>query len=103
MCSSPTRAANMTNSLKRKRGPLSVPATEPLSHSLRLPSSHPDVTRILSKLSRSSLLSLASEWCQEENLATCGPYISTGEEADDDPEAPYTAAECLDEVQELYE
>jgi len=93
----------MTNRLKRKRGPLSVPATEPLPHSLRLPSSHPDVTRILSKLSRPSLLSLASEWCQEENFATCGPYISTGEEADDDPEAPYTAAESLDEVQELYE
>jgi central kinetochore subunit Mis15/CHL4 len=49
------------------------------------------------------LLSLASEWCQEENLATCGPYISTGEEADDDPEASYTAAQSLNEVQELYE
>lgn len=93
----------MSNPLKRKRGPLSVLTTEPLPHSLRLPSSHPDVVRILSKLSRPSLLSLASEWCQEENLATCGPYISAGEEADENPEAPYTAAESLYEVQELYE
>ena len=95
-------ATKMANPLKRKRGPLSVPTTEPLPHALRLPSSHTEVTKILSKLSRTSLLSLASEWCQEENLATCGPYIST-EEEEEDPEAPYTAAESLDEVQELYE
>lgn len=92
----------MANPLKRKRGPLSVPTTDPLPHTLRIPSSNPEVTRTLSKLTRSSLLSLASTWCKEANLKTCGPYLSTGDDQDD-PEAPYTAAESLDEVQELYE
>lgn len=90
----------MANPLKRKRGPLSIPTASPLPHTLRIPSSSPYVSKILSKLSRPSLLSLASTWCKEENLKTCGPYISTN---DDDPEAPYTAAKSLDEVQELYE
>jgi len=93
----------MANSLKRKRGPLSVPTTQPLPNSLRIPSSSPFVSKTLSKLSRSALLELASEWCKEENLKTCGPYLSSGEETDEDPEAPYTAAESIDEIQELYE
>jgi len=93
----------MANSLKRKRGLLSVPTTQPLPNSLRIPSSSPFVSKTLSKLSRSALLELASEWCKEENLKTCGPYLSGGEETDEDPEAPYTAAESIDEVQELYE
>jgi len=92
----------MANSLKRKRGPLSVPTTQPLPNGLRIPASSPFASKTLSKLSRSALLELATEWCKEENLKTCGPYLSSGEEADEDPEAPYTAAESIDEVQELY-
>lgn len=92
----------MSNPRKRKRGPLSIATTEPLPHNLRLHPAHPQVTKTLSKLSRPSLLSLASEWCKEENLKTCGPYLSEGEK-NEDLEAPYTAAESLDEVRELYE
>lgn len=57
--------------------------------------------KTLSKLSRASLLSLAAQWCEEENLRTCGPHI-LNEDDEDDPEAPYAAAESLAEIEGLY-
>ena len=78
-----------------------MPTTKPLTDSLRLPANSPHVWRTLSKLSRSSLLTLASQWCERENLKTCGPYILGDGEADD-LDAAYAAAESLAEVEGLY-
>ncbi|KIW05272.1 uncharacterized protein PV09_03804 [Verruconis gallopava] len=85
----------------KSRGAFTVPTTKPLSDSLRLPSNSPNVWKTLSRLSRPSLIALAAQWCEKDNLKTCGPYIlSKGEE--DDPEAAYAAAESLAEVKALY-
>lgn len=85
----------------KSRGRLTIPTTKPLPDSLRLPANSPHVWRTLSKLSRSSLLSLASQWCEENNLKTCGPYI-LGEDDADDLDAAYAAATSLAEVEGLY-
>jgi central kinetochore subunit Mis15/CHL4 len=85
----------------KSRGRLAVPTTKPLADSLRLPSSNSHVFKTLSRLSRSSLLSLASEWCSTENLESCGPYI-LGEDEEEDDEAPYMAAQSLSAVEGLY-
>jgi central kinetochore subunit Mis15/CHL4 len=85
----------------KSRGKLTIPTTKPLSDSLRLPSNSPHVWRTLSKLSRPSLLSLASQWCEKENLKTCGPYI-LGDGEEDDLDAAYAVGESLAEVEGLY-
>jgi central kinetochore subunit Mis15/CHL4 len=85
----------------KSRGKLTVPTTKPLPDSLRLPSNSPHVWRTLSKLSRSSLLSLASKWCETDNIKSCGPHI-LGEDEQDNLDAAYAAAESLAEVQGLY-
>jgi central kinetochore subunit Mis15/CHL4 len=85
----------------KSRGHLVVPTTKPLPDNLRLSSSNPYVFRTLSRLSRASLLSLASEWCAPENIDSCGPYI-LGEDDEEDDEAPYLAAQSLSTVEGLY-
>jgi central kinetochore subunit Mis15/CHL4 len=85
----------------KSRGRLAIPTTKPLPDSLRLSSNNPHVFKTLSRLSRPSLLSLASEWCATENLDSCGPYI-LGEDEEQDDEAPYLAAESLSAVEGLY-
>jgi central kinetochore subunit Mis15/CHL4 len=86
----------------KSRGKLTVPTTKPLSDSLRLPSNSPHVWKTLSKLSRASLLSLAAQWCEKENLRSCGPYILGEDNDENDLEAAYAAAESLAEIECLY-
>ncbi|KAF2759443.1 CHL4-domain-containing protein [Pseudovirgaria hyperparasitica] len=84
---------------------LSIPTNLPLSHSDRLPPSSPEVSRTLSKLSRPSLISLALEWLSPKNISLCTPYLSEDDDDDDGPdeEAPYTPAQSIEELQEIYE
>jgi central kinetochore subunit Mis15/CHL4 len=86
----------------KSRGRLAIPTTRPLPDSLLLPSNNSQVFKTLSRLSRSSLLSLASEWCSPENLESCGPYILGEDEEEEDEEAPYEAARSLSAVEGLY-
>jgi central kinetochore subunit Mis15/CHL4 len=81
---------------------LSIPSLDPLPHSIRIPSSHALVFRTLSKLSRPTLFRLAAEWCSTANRDTCGPHIAHDYEPDD-PSAPWTAANNIDELAQLYE
>lgn len=90
-------------SLKRKRTPLAVPSPDPLPDNLRVPSTNPDLYRLLSKLSRPTLCDLAVRWCSDDNIASCAPYLSNnGRNSEDDDAAPYAAADSLDEIEELY-
>src|ERR1700712_1054640 len=85
----------------RAKQSLSVPSTQPLPNSLRIPSNHPVLFKTLSKLSRPALLDLATEWCSPEKRTTCGPHINEDYEPDD-LTLPYTAATTYDELTELY-
>jgi central kinetochore subunit Mis15/CHL4 len=78
-----------------------IPSTDPLSDSIRLPSTHPTVFKILSALSRPALLDLATEWCLPEYRKACGPYINEDFDVEDET-CPWTAATTYDELIELY-
>ncbi|KAF2101108.1 CHL4-domain-containing protein [Rhizodiscina lignyota] len=87
------------------RARLSVPTNAALSHSHRLSPSNRDVYKALSRLSRPSLLSLALEWLSDSNLQHCLPYTLADEDQDDadDEDAPYSAAQSIEELTEIYE
>lgn len=81
--------------------PLSVPTSSALPGSRRVAASNPGVNRILSKLSRSSLLSLALDWLDERNQSLSSPYLAPQED-DEDAGDLYPPAHTLDELREEY-
>ncbi len=81
--------------------PISVPTTSALAASQRVASTNPGVIRILSKLSRPSLLSLALDWLDERNQALSAPYLAN-ENYEEDIGDLYPPAHTLDELQEEY-
>ena len=81
--------------------PLSVPTSSALPGSQRVAATNPGVNRILSKLSRSSLLSLALDWLDERNQSLSSPYLAQGED-DEDAGDLYPPAHSLDELREEY-
>jgi central kinetochore subunit Mis15/CHL4 len=80
---------------------LAIPSKDPLPHSLRLPTTHPSILKTLSRLSRPSLLQLATDWCSSKHQSTCGPYLNDDYEPDD-PDVLWTAANTIEELTELY-
>ena len=87
------------------RAQLSVPTNGALPHGHRLPSTNPEVSRPISRLSRQSLISLALQWLHKKHRAFCEPYLtadySLGDADNDD--APYNPAQSCEELQEIYE
>ncbi|KAF2671299.1 CHL4-domain-containing protein [Microthyrium microscopicum] len=81
---------------------LTLPSRDALSHGLRLPSNDPTVFKTLYKLSKPSLIQLATDWCSEEYRDTCGPYINQ-DYAPEDPDIPWAAANTIEELVELYD
>jgi central kinetochore subunit Mis15/CHL4 len=84
---------------------ISVPTTAHLPSSLRVASSNPAVTKILSRLSRSSLLSVALDWLDDNNLALAQPYLRQDEDEDDeddDTDDFYPPARSLEALRDLY-
>ncbi|OCL11276.1 CHL4-domain-containing protein, partial [Glonium stellatum] len=88
-----------------RRAQLSVPANGALPHSHRLPSTNPDVSRTISRLSRHSLISLALQWLHKNHRAFCEPYLAADhdDEDADNGDAPYEPAQSHEELQEIYE
>ena len=82
-----------------RRAPYTLPTSSALPNSTRLPPAHPSVSRILTRLSRPSLLALIQEWLKPENTSTCGPYLA-GRNTEDD--STYEAARSCDELREAY-
>jgi central kinetochore subunit Mis15/CHL4 len=81
------------------RGRLVLPTTAALEGSHRLSSTNPFVSRLLSKLSRTTLLSLAEEWMEESNEPTCAPILRPF----DEEELPvYATAQSVEELREIY-
>ncbi|KAI0865283.1 centromere protein Chl4/mis15/CENP-N [Xylaria cubensis] len=86
--------------------PLSLPTTARLPSFLRVNPSNPSVIKVLSRLSRPSLLSLALDWLDPSNQALCPPILRenpSDEEDEDDFESDlYPPAHSLDELREVY-
>ncbi|KAI0457228.1 centromere protein Chl4/mis15/CENP-N [Xylaria acuta] len=86
--------------------PLSLPTTARLPSSLRVNPSNPSVTKVLSRLSRPSLLSLALDWLDPGNQSLCPPLLrdhaSDDEDQDEFESDLYPPAYELAELRELY-
>ncbi|SPQ20561.1 79f3f7ce-7556-42a3-b258-f60b8170c12e [Thermothielavioides terrestris] len=88
---------------------LSVPTTARLPSSLRVDPSNPAVTKILGRLSRSSLLTVVLDWLDDNNLPLAQPYLRRGpvdesedEDEDDETDDFYPPARSVQALRELY-
>ncbi|KAK0748551.1 centromere protein Chl4/mis15/CENP-N [Apiosordaria backusii] len=84
---------------------ISVPTTARLPSSLRVNPSNPTVTKTLSRLSRASLISVALDWLDEDNLSLATPYLRPDQEEDDVNEDDgdfYPPASSPEELREEY-
>ncbi|KAF9738635.1 hypothetical protein PMIN04_006158 [Paraphaeosphaeria minitans] len=81
-----------------------VPDYRNVPHSHRLPTSHREVQRTFTKLSRQSLASLANQWLAKKNRDFCRPYLLGDRRLDggDDDDEQYTPAQSHEELQEIY-
>lgn len=83
-----------------------APTTASLPNNLLIPSASPSLSKTLGKLARQSLLDLATEWLDDQNVTSFPPFLQGDERKsrDDDDEAlPYPAAETVEEVRQAYE
>ncbi|MCJ1364744.1 hypothetical protein MMC16_003860 [Acarospora aff. strigata] len=86
------------------RASISAPTTAALPHAHVLLSSSVLVGRTLAKLSRPSLLILVHEWLKSSNQTTCAPFLRPDDDDEDGSgEAPYLAAQSLEELRQIYE
>lgn len=69
---------------------ISVPTTARLPSSLRIDPKNQTVTKILGRLSRSSLLSVALDWLDDNNLPLAQPYLLEDYDEETDDEADET-------------
>lgn len=65
---------------------ISIPTNAPLPPKLRLEPTNPTVLKILTRLTRPSLLSLVLDWLDERNASLCAPHLHspTADQEDDD-------------------
>ncbi len=89
--------------------PISVPVASRLPSSLRIAPTNAVVTRVMTRLARPSLLTLALDWLDVGNQSLTAPYLRRrrgDENADDDDDADdadfYPPAASLEALQEHY-
>ncbi|KAK4208904.1 centromere protein Chl4/mis15/CENP-N [Rhypophila decipiens] len=88
---------------------ISIPTKARLPSTLRVNPSNPAVSKILSRLSRSSLISVALDWLKDERLPLSRPYVlrraDEEEEDQDDRDSGdfYPAARSVPALRELYQ
>lgn len=82
---------------------ISIPTTSALPPSQLVPSTHPSVHKLLSRLSRPSLLTLALDWLDERNQVNTAPYLLEADDtASDYAQDLYPPYSTLEALQELY-
>ncbi|KAK3320736.1 centromere protein Chl4/mis15/CENP-N [Cercophora scortea] len=88
---------------------LSIPTTARLPSSLRVDPASPAVSKVLNRLSRASLISVALDWLDEKNASLAAPYLRRhhDEEEEDDEDVEddgdfYPPARSLAALQEQY-
>jgi central kinetochore subunit Mis15/CHL4 len=77
---------------------ISIPTTSSLPATQRIASTNPGVLRILTRLSRKTLIELALDWLDERNLPLGAPFLANLEAVDEyinDFYPPYTSIEDL--------
>jgi central kinetochore subunit Mis15/CHL4 len=81
-----------------------APDYKNIPHSHRLPASHREVQRTLTKLSRQSLISLAQQWLSKKNRDFCKPYLLSDRNnaEDEDEDELYEPAQSYEELLETY-
>ena len=85
------------------RPSLSAPTTAALPPSRLVPTPTPSVSKLLTKLSRPSLLSLALEWLSPKLQQSCAPHLAGNDDDDEgEDQGIYAPAQSLDELRELY-
>ncbi|KAM0276976.1 hypothetical protein ACHAQH_006211 [Verticillium albo-atrum] len=77
---------------------LSIPTTGPLSSAVRVHKSNTIVQKIVNRLSRQALLSLALDWLDEDNQLLCAPQLGNNH----DPNDFYPPAQSLQQLRQLY-
>ncbi|GAP85653.1 putative trfA protein [Rosellinia necatrix] len=86
--------------------PLSLPTSARLPSSLRVNPSNPSVIKVLTRLSRPSLLSLVLDWLDPDNQSLCPPLLrqttADGEDEDAFEDDLYPPAGSLPGLRELY-
>ncbi|KAF2279701.1 CHL4-domain-containing protein [Westerdykella ornata] len=83
--------------------PPTLPDLKNIPHAHRLPTTHRDVVRTFSKLSRQSLISLAQQWLAKKNRDFCRPYFAGDDPSiENDVDETYAPAHSYDELQETY-
>ncbi|KAI0870491.1 centromere protein Chl4/mis15/CENP-N [Hypoxylon argillaceum] len=86
--------------------PLSLPTTARLPSSLRVNPANPSIIKALSRLSRSSLLSLVLDWLDPINQSLCPPllreHLSDADDEDEFESDLSPPAYSLAELRELY-
>ncbi|KAK1832785.1 CHL4-domain-containing protein [Podospora conica] len=83
--------------------PITIPTTARLPSSLRIDAQNPAVSKILSRLSRASLLALALDWLDENNQSLAAPFLLPDDHDEDDYEDDaFPPAPSLDALRQLY-
>lgn len=85
---------------------ISIPTKARLPSTLRVDPSNPAVSKILNRLSRSSLISVALDWLKDERIPLSRPYIRQRHEEEDedqDEDDFYPVARSVPALRELYE
>lgn len=83
---------------------VSVSTAARLPSSLRVEASNPSVVKLLGRLSRETLISLALDWLDEESVPNAIPYLDDGRDLgeDEDSDDLYPPCRTLPELQQLY-
>jgi central kinetochore subunit Mis15/CHL4 len=81
-----------------------APDYKNIPHSHRLSTSHREVQRTFTKLSRQSLVSLAQQWLSKKNRDFCKPFLLSDRKnsEDEDDEELYEPAQSYEELLETY-
>ncbi|KAF2269235.1 CHL4-domain-containing protein [Lojkania enalia] len=81
---------------------VTAPDYKNIPHAHRIPSSHREVQRVFSGLSRQSLLNLVQFWLHKTRRAFCRPYLSGDKSDADGDNGAYVPAHSCEEVLEFY-
>lgn len=87
------------------RPSIRAPTTASIPHAYKIPSTTRSLIKVLSRLSRDSLIALALEWLETNNQPACAPYLAGNRDLEEEAEEDYlhTPAESIEELRTLYQ
>lgn len=84
--------------------PICAPSNAPVHDSVRVPASATSLVRSLIRLTIPSLIDLALQWLQDENQASCAPYLANNRNLEEEVDEDYlwSPAESIEELRLIY-